>query len=163
MIKLPLNLVYLKYFYDAVLNESISRSAKLNHVSQSAVSQGISKLERSLGAVLISHQPNCFKVTERGKKLFTSAKDIFKAIQKTEDDISDEEQETVTFGCTHSFGLTCLPKYIKLARKYLPNVHLNFRLVETLLNNNRKHFGYFLQDHCVFSGPLTRISTLLQL
>jgi len=127
MKKLHLNLIYLKYFCDAVRSGSISASAKLNFVSQSAVSQGINKLEESLGTMLISHQPNRFKVTEEGKQLFAHAKEIFKAIETTEDFLA-ENQGRITFGCTHSFALSCLPQYLKLAKEHLPNLRINFRL-----------------------------------
>lgn len=127
MKKLHLNLIYLKYFCDAVRSGSISAAAKLNFVSQSAVSQGINKLEGSLGIALISHQPNRFKVTEDGRQLFAHAKDIFKAIQTTEDFLA-ENQGRITFGCTHSFALSCLPQYLKLAKEHLPNLRINFRL-----------------------------------
>lgn len=128
MIKLPLNILYLKYFCDAVRSGSISAAARLNHVSQSAASQGIAKLEASLKSTLISHQPNRFRVTEEGRKLFESAKSIFQAIQRTEDELSGNKEATLTFACTHSFALSCLPKYIKLAQTELPHIRLNFRL-----------------------------------
>lgn len=127
MKKLHLNLIYLKYFCDAVRVGSISTAAKLNHVSQSAVSQGINKLEKSLGRLLISHQPNRFKVTEEGKQLFSHARQIFKAIQSAEDFLA-EDRGRITFGCTHSFALSCIPQYLKLAREHLPNLRINFRL-----------------------------------
>lgn len=128
MAKLPLNLLYLKYFYDAVRSGSISAAARLNHVSQSAASQGIAKLEERLQIALISHQPNRFRVTEDGKKLFESSKRIFQAIQRTEDEISQQKEVTLTFACTHSFALSCLPAYIQKAKAVLPHIRLNFRL-----------------------------------
>ncbi len=127
MKKLHSNLIYLKYFCDAVRSGSISVSAKLNHVSQSAVSQGINKLEESLECTLITHQPNRFKVTEEGKQLFIHAKQIFKAIQSTEDFLADDGGR-ITFGCTHSFALSCLPHYLKLAKQHIPKLRINFRL-----------------------------------
>lgn len=127
MNKLHLNLIYLKYFCDAVRSGSITTAAKLNHVSQSAVSQGIAKLELHLGHILISHQPNRFKVTEEGKQLFAHAKNIFKAIETTEDFLANDRGR-ITFGCTHSFALSCLPQYLKYANQRLPNLRINFRL-----------------------------------
>ena len=127
MKKLHLNLIYLKYFCDAVRSSSVSAAAKVNHVSQSAVSQGINKLEKSLGSTLISHQPNRFKVTEEGKQLFERAKQIFKAIEQTENYLSSDKGR-ITFGCTHSFALSCHPQYLKLANANLPSLRINFRL-----------------------------------
>lgn len=42
---MSLNLTYLKYFFDAVELGSLTASAKANFVTQSAISQGIIKLE----------------------------------------------------------------------------------------------------------------------
>lgn len=150
MTKLHLNLVYLKYFCDAVRCGSISAAAKLNFVSQSAVSQGINKLEGNLGKALISHQPNRFKVTEEGKQLFTHAKMIFKSIQTTEDFLAKKEG-TITFGCTHSFALSCLPQYLKLAKEHLPNLRINFRLgnyflIKELIKIGTIDFGILLDN-----------------
>jgi DNA-binding transcriptional LysR family regulator len=63
MSKLPLNLIYLKYFCNAVRQGSISASARENFVSQSAISHGIGQLEKSLGKELMTHQTNRFKPT----------------------------------------------------------------------------------------------------
>lgn len=150
MKKLHLNLIYLKYFCDSVRSGSVSAAAKLNFVSQSAVSQGINKLELSLGSTLISHQPNRFKVTEEGKQLFDHAKQIFKAIQTTEDFLT-ENRGRITFGCTHSFALSCLPQYLKLAKEHLPNLRINFRLghyfaIKEWIKNGTIDFGILLNN-----------------
>lgn len=122
MKRLPLNLTYLKYFCDAARCGSVSLAARLNHVSQ-----GINKLEDSLSCTLISHQPNRFKVTDQGKQLFESAKHIFKAIEATEDFLVQDGGK-ITFGCTHSFALTCLPQYVKLATDLFPRLRINFKM-----------------------------------
>jgi DNA-binding transcriptional LysR family regulator len=150
MKKLHLNLVYLKYFCDSFRSGSISAAAKLNFVSQSAVSQGINKLELSLGLKLISHQPNRFKVTEEGRRLFARAKDIFKAIERVEDFLADN-QGRITFGCTHSFALFCLPRYLKLAKEFLPSLRINFRLgqyfnIKDWIKNGTIDFGILLDN-----------------
>lgn len=150
MKKLHLNLIYLKYFCDSVRSGSISAAAKQNFVSQSAVSQGINKLESSLGSMLISHQPNRFKVTEEGRQLFTHAKEIFKAIELTEDFLA-ENRGRITFGCTHSFALSCLPQYLKLAKEFLPDLRINFRLghyfnIKDWIKNGAIDFGILLNN-----------------
>ena len=127
MNKLPLNLLYLKYFCDAVRSGSVSLAARLNHISQSAVSQGIYKLEESLNCSLISHQPNRFKVTEKGKQLYEQAKQIFQAIDSAESAL-EEKDGKITFGCTHSFAISRLSHYLKRSTELYPNLRLNFRL-----------------------------------
>ncbi len=128
MKKLPLNLIYLKYFFDSVRFESISDAAKVNFVSQSAVSQAIAKLEESLGFELISHRPNRFKMTEKGEQLFVSAREILQSIQQAEDLLLKDDSGTITIGCTHSFSLTLLPIFLKESKRLYPSLKIRFRL-----------------------------------
>ncbi len=128
MKKNSLNLVHLKYFFDAVKEESISTSAKLNFVSQSAVSQAIAKLEEALNCELISHHPNRFKVTEKGLQLFENSRDIFQAVQKVETIMADPEGGTITLACTYSFAVTLLPKYLKQVKQRFPALRVRCRL-----------------------------------
>lgn len=151
MIKLPLNLLYLKYFCDSVRSGSISTGARLNHVSQSAVSQAIAKLELELNVTLISHQPNRFKVTEEGRRLFESAKTIFQAIQQCEDELSERKSATITFACTHSFAFHCLPKQLKEVQTTLPHIRLNVRLgqyfsIKEMLKKGVVDFGILIDN-----------------
>lgn len=132
MNKLPLNLIYLKYFCDAVKFGSISASAKANFVSQSAISQGIAKLEEGLGYDLLTHQPNRFHVTYEGQRLFESSKAIFESIKELEHTLfSKPGVGHIDFACTHSFALALLPKLLRSAREKWPNLHINFRLGHT--------------------------------
>lgn len=128
MKKLPLNLIYLKYFFDSVRFESISDAAKVNFVSQSAVSQAIAKLEESLGCELISHRPNRFKMTEKGERLFISAREILQTVQQAEDLLLEDDGGTITIGCTHSFSLTLLPIFLKEAKRRYPTLKIRFCL-----------------------------------
>ena len=82
MNKIPLNLTHLKYFLDAVKQGSITASAKINHVSQSAISQGITRLEERFGCHLLAHQPKRFKVTDEGLKLFENSKRFFRCLKR---------------------------------------------------------------------------------
>lgn len=154
--KLPLNILYLKYFFDAVRTGSISQAARFNHVSQSAASQGIAKLESSLKCTLISHQPNRFCLTEDGKRLYESSKSIFQAIQKAEDDLSGKKQVTLNFACYHSFALTILPQVIKRAKKELPHLRFTFRLgnyfaIKEMIKKRVVDFGIMIDNDSLSS------------
>ena len=84
MPKPPINLIYLKYFCDAVKHGSITSSAKQNFVSQSAISQGIANLEKLLDVELITHQANRFKPTHEGELIFERAKKVFHTLSELE-------------------------------------------------------------------------------
>lgn len=131
MSKLPLNLVYLKYFCDAVKYGSISSSARENFVSQSAISQGISVLERSLEKDLITHQTNRFKPTQDGLLVFEKSQHVFEGINELESSLEVQEGEIggkVDFACMHSYALACLPPCLIDAKQTYPKLKLNFKL-----------------------------------
>lgn len=132
MKKLPLNLVYLKYFCDAVKHGGISASAKVNFVSQSAISQGIAKLEEGLSCALLTHQPNRFHVTYEGQRLFEESKAIFDSIDQLEHTLfAQPGVGHIDFACTHSFALALLPKLLRESRELWPKLQINFRLGHT--------------------------------
>lgn len=131
MSKLPLNLIYLKYFCDAVKYGSISSSARENFVSQSAISQGISVLERSLEKDLITHQTNRFKPTQDGMLVFEKSRHVFEGINELESSLEVQEGEIggkVDFACMHSYALACLPSSLIDAKEKFPKLKLTFRL-----------------------------------
>jgi DNA-binding transcriptional LysR family regulator len=134
MSKLPLNLIYLKYFCDAVRQGSISASARENFVSQSAISQGICQLEKSLGKDLITHQANRFKPTREGLIIFEKAKEVFNSISELEKALLIDERVVsgrIEFACMHSFALALLPKCLQAVKSKWPKLHVNFRLAHT--------------------------------
>lgn len=128
MNKFPLNLINLKYFLDAVKHGSISASAKVNFVTQSAISQGIAKLEESCGCELLFHHPKKFKLTDEGFKLFESGKEIFQALRKAEESLSIQSKKRIEFACTHSFALALLPHFLEQAQLHLPQIQFKCRL-----------------------------------
>lgn len=154
MAKLPLNLIYLKYFCDAVKCGSISASARENFVSQSAISQGIAQLEKSLGKELITHQKNRFKITEEGQLVVEKARSVFGSISELEESFLIEEGSTsgrIDFACMHSFALALLPRHLQKVKKEFPKLHVNFRLAHTdvikeLIKKGVVDFGIVLDN-----------------
>jgi DNA-binding transcriptional LysR family regulator len=88
-----LNLVHLKYFYDAARTRSISKSAEINHVSQSAVSQGIAKLEQTIGISLIVHCPRLFQLTPKGLMLYKHSSAIFNQLESIREGLVENNLE----------------------------------------------------------------------
>ncbi|MEC7840421.1 MAG: LysR family transcriptional regulator [Chlamydiota bacterium] len=168
MAKLPLNLIYLKYFYDAVTAGSMAASAKQNFVTQSAISQGINRLEKSLDCSLIAHHANTFKLMPMGERVFRQAHEIFKAVSYLEDQIEENVEEPIgrlQFACMHSFALAYLPDLIAKLRKEYPKMDVDFQLghtgiIKELLNQRKIDFGVVLDNedlsgfktHCIACG-----------
>lgn len=127
--QLNLNLTYLKFFHDAALSGSVSESAKRNFVTQSAVSQAISKLERSLGIVLCQHKKQKFKLTEEGKLVFNHAKSVFSSVRNLHDAIDHFQKQPrmpLNFVTTNSVGLSLLPSFLPTFQDGYPQISLNF-------------------------------------
>lgn len=124
-----INLTHLRYFHDAVLLKSISAAARENFVSQSAISQGIVKLEHSLQVILTTHQRQNFKLTEEGQTVFDEAKRIFASVDALKERLSSMKGEIsgdVSFACTNALAQYFLPsKYLLMREKY-PKVRIKF-------------------------------------
>lgn len=127
-----LNLHYIKYFCDAVKHGSISASAKANFVTLSAVSQGISHLEKSLGIDLVAHHPNRFKLTPAGDTIFKKGCELLRQVDEFRNSLGDEIG-TLEFASIYSFGLAVLPPYLKSFTAAYPHAKVNFQLA-----NNRQ-------------------------
>ncbi len=127
--ELNLNTTYLKFFHDAVLSGSVSESAKRNFVTQSAVSQAISKLEKALGVQLCQHKKQKFILTEEGKLVFEHAKHVFSSVRNLYDALDHFQEKPrmpLNFVSTHSIGLSLLPYVLPKFQKDFPEITVNF-------------------------------------
>lgn len=168
--KPQINLLHLKYFCDSVVYDSISESAKINFVSQSTVSQAITKLEVSMGVSLLVHSRQKFQVTEEGKIVFDQAKNIFKSIQDIHESLSQTKEVltgAVKFVTTKSLGMSFLASTYKKTRVNLPGVHLEFEtgglnFIRNMLKTKDAEFAIVVYDenfkqfakHPLFKGKL---------
>jgi len=59
----------LKIFCDLVESHSFSRAARLNGITQSAVSQQLRAMEKGFGAVIMDRSQKQFRLTPEGQKL----------------------------------------------------------------------------------------------
>jgi DNA-binding transcriptional LysR family regulator len=150
----PLNLIYVKYFCDAVKYGSIAAAAKINHVTQSAVSQGIAKLENSLDVSLLSHHPNRFRLTPEGKSLFNEFIELLIHSEEIQGKISGGKLDymgDLTFSSTYSFASAIIPLYLKKFIVAFPTVKVEFFLnfpdrVKGDIKNGKIDFGILPDD-----------------
>jgi DNA-binding transcriptional LysR family regulator len=122
----------LKMFCDLAETESFTKAAQINNVTQSAVSQQISSLERQFKSLLIERSKKKFRLTREGEVLY----DYSKQIIQTYDSLSNKLQEikeiisgTIRVATIYSVGLHDLPPYLKKFLKAYPtvNVHVEYR------------------------------------
>jgi DNA-binding transcriptional LysR family regulator len=125
---MSINFTNLKYFYDSVKLGSVSAAAKANFVTQSAISQGIGKLEKSLGVVLVAHHPNRFRLTPDGEIAFQQAWEILRRTTEFKENLSKDNVGNLEFACTTSFAIAAVPRYLKQFKAAFPHVNVNFNM-----------------------------------
>src|SRR5580704_13714296 len=122
----------LKVFCDLVETESFTKAAQINHVTQSAVSQQISSLERQFKSLLIERSKKKFRLTREGQVLYEYSKQIiqtYDVLHSRLQEIKDIISGTIRVSTIYSIGLHDLPPYIKKFLKSYPtvNVHVEYR------------------------------------
>ena len=118
----------LKVFCDLTETESFTKAAQINHVTQSAVSQQISSLERQFKSLLIERSKKKFRLTREGQVLYEYSKQIiqtYDALHSRLQEIKDIISGTIRVATIYSIGLHDLPPYIKRFLKTYPTVHVH--------------------------------------
>ncbi len=150
------NLTALKYFCDAVRLGGLSAAAKENFVTQSAISQGISKLEKSLNLSLLIHHPNKLQLTLQGELAFQEALQVLQSVKQFHRQLLQDQSvltETLEFACTNSFALAVVPPYMKRFKQECPDAKVNFSLGQSqniieLVKNGSVDFGILPLEIC---------------
>jgi len=122
----------LKVFCDLAESESFTKAAQINNVTQSAVSQQISSLERVFKSLLIERSKKRFRLTREGQVLYDYSKQIiatYEALGSKLQEIKDIISGTIRVATIYSIGLHYLPPYLKKFLKAYPtvNVHVEYR------------------------------------
>ncbi len=122
----------LKVFCDLADTQSFTKAAQINSVTQSAVSQQVSSLERLFKSLLIERSKKHFRLTREGQVLYDYSKQVittydslFHRIQEIKKVVSG----TIRVSTIYSIGLHDLPPYLKRFLKGFPtvSVHVEYR------------------------------------
>src|SRR5580693_8779085 len=134
----------LKVFCDLAETESFTKAAQINNVTQSAVSQQISSLERQFKSLLIERSKKKFRLTREGQVLYEYSKQViqtYDSLQNRLQEIKDIVSGTIRVATIYSIGLHDLPPYLKKFLRAFPtvNVHVEYRranqVYEDVLSN----------------------------
>ena len=118
----------LKVFCDLSETESFTKAAQINGVTQSAVSQQISSLERQFKSLLIERSKKKFRLTREGQVLYEYSKQViqtYDALHSKLQEIKDIVSGNIRVATIYSIGLHDLPPYIKKFLKDYPTVHVH--------------------------------------
>jgi DNA-binding transcriptional LysR family regulator len=133
-----------KIFADLVETKSFSKSAKLNGITQSAVSQQARAMERHFKTLLIDRSQKQFQLTREGQRVYDSAKEILHTYDKLLSELQEMKKVisgTIRISTIYSIGLHELPAYIKKFLRDYPsvNVRVEYRrsnlVYEDILHN----------------------------
>ena len=134
-----------KIFADLVETKSFSKAAKLNNITQSAVSQQARAMERHFKTLLIDRSQKQFQLTREGMRVYESAKELLHAYDKLLSELQEMKKVisgTIRISTIYSIGLHELPPYIKRFLHDFPsvNVRVEYRrsnlVYEDILHNS---------------------------
>src|SRR5260221_3950725 len=118
----------LKVFCDLAETESFTKAAQINNVTQSAVSQQISALERNFKSLLIERSKKRFRLTSEGQVLYDFSKQIistYDSLHSKLQELKDIISGTIRVATIYSIGLHDLPHYVKKFMKLYPTVYVH--------------------------------------
>lgn len=134
-----------KIFADLVESQSFSKSARLNGITQSAVSQQLRSMERKFKILIIDRSQKQFRLTREGQRLYEAAKEILHQYEKLNSEIQEMKKVisgTIRLATIYSIGLHELPPFIKRFLQEYPavNVRVEYRrsnlVYEDILHNS---------------------------
>jgi len=118
----------LKVFCDLADTESFTKTARMNGVTQSAVSQQISTLERTFKSQLVERSKKKFRLTPEGQVLYGCSKQIldhYRSLDNRMQELQDIISGTIEVSTIYSIGLHDLPQYLKQFMQRYPTVHVH--------------------------------------
>lgn len=127
----------LKLFVDLVREQSFTKVAEKNFLTQPAVSLRIQKLEEELDVRLVERTTRKVIVTEDGRLLHDYAREILRLVEAAKTAIQERRGKmvgAVRLATVHSIGLHELPIYLKAFINRYPHVgiHVEYQVSDTV-------------------------------
>ena len=144
-----------KIFADLVETKSFSKAAKLNGITQSAVSQQARSMERNFKTLMVDRSQKQFSLTREGERIYEAAKEMLHLYEKLESELQEMKKVvsgTIRISTIYSIGLHELPPYIRKFLHDYPsvNVRVEYRrsnLVYEDILHNSVDFGLVAFPH----------------
>jgi DNA-binding transcriptional LysR family regulator len=130
-----LDLGKLEVFLEATRCGNYTAAARRLHVTQSAVSHAIRKLEEGIGRSLVEWRRRRFTLTDDGEYVRQICEQVFRDLGQAEHVLSARapgRTQVLTVGATVEFGTTVLVRKLKPLVDAVPWLHIDFRLRDDL-------------------------------
>jgi DNA-binding transcriptional LysR family regulator len=126
-----MHMASLKVFCDVARCRSFSLAARANDITQSAVSQIVSQLEKRVQARLVDRSTRPLHLTAPGQTFYEGCKALLGQYQELEASIRSAQDEiagTVQVAAIYSVGLGDMGHYVERFHAELPNaqVHIDY-------------------------------------
>jgi DNA-binding transcriptional LysR family regulator len=170
-----MNLNLFKTYIRVVETQNLSRTADEFEISQPAVTKQIQSLEDIYGVLLLERSGRKLKPTEAGETLYQYAREVIKAVEKTEramEEVAESRKGSLYLGASTIPGQYILPYLIKIYKDKYSSISISMDIADTekIFNkvaereldigivggwiNNRKVDGYkWLEDELVCIVP----------
>jgi DNA-binding transcriptional LysR family regulator len=130
----------LRLFVDLVREQSFTKVAERNFITQPAVSLSIQKLEDELGTKLLERTTRKVLVTEEGRILYDYARDILEKAQEAKFVLQERQDKmlgSIRLATVHSVGLYELPASLKEFIRRCPevNIHVEYKLSDQVYHS----------------------------
>jgi len=130
-----LDLSKLEVFLEVTRGGNYTAAARRLHVTQSAVSHAIRKLEQGLGRRLVEWRRRRFTLTDDGDFVRQVCQKVFHDLDEAEQALTARttgRTQTITIGATVEFGTTVLVRKLRPLLDAHPWLHVDFRLRDDL-------------------------------
>lgn len=115
----------LRYFLTVVREESISKAAKVLHITQPTLSRQLAQMEEEIGVKLFNRGTKRITLTDEGILLRRRAEEILSLVDKTEQELLEQDKQLegkITIGCGEIQAVQMLPKLFSSFNEKYPNV-----------------------------------------
>ena len=129
-----MNLNLFKTYVRVVESQNLSKTAEDFGISQPAVTKQIQSLEDIFGVLLLERSGRKLKPTEAGEILYSYAKEVIKAVEKTEramEELSDSRRGSLYLGASTIPGQYILPYLIKLYKDKFTTISISMDIADT--------------------------------
>jgi DNA-binding transcriptional LysR family regulator len=127
------DLVRLRVLHAVAGHGSLAAAAQALHLTPSAVSQQMAKLEREAGCVLAERQGRRLRLTDEGRALAVHAERILAAVKEASADLDERRGRvlgTVTVGAFPTAARGLLPPVLRACAAEHPELRVHVREVE---------------------------------
>ena len=129
-----MNLNLFKTYVRVVETQNLSKTADDFGISQPAVTKQIQSLEDIFGVLLLERSGRKLKPTEAGEILYNHAREIIKAVEKTEramEDLAESRKGSLYLGASTIPGQYILPYLIKIYKDKYTSISISMDIADT--------------------------------